>query len=144
MEAKHAYLKNCHSLMRMCDKYRKYMNIKRECPQELKLCLWIDRLQLASMILTESLHSSFVEPEGLNDEEKKLSAAAMAKLDDTGQNLLEELQSLFQHVQSISTRLVTIEQKLNEVLEGPDYPKGKEIMKQAHEHYDVIIPKFHG
>ncbi len=125
------YMETCETILRCTDRLQSYLSLRNETPEEIKLYLWVDRLQIFAMIATEAIRVAMREPEGLTAEEKAKSKSAFTALEKGSELIVRELQSLCLQAQGISTRLNTIENKLNAVLEGPDYPAGKEAMESA-------------
>lgn len=125
------HLKHCTSIVRLCKMFEQYLNLKSELPDEMRLLIWIDRLQLMSFASGIAMHEAFEDPEGMTDAEKRQSKDAHDAIDKISQLFINEFQSLCKHVHQISVKLGTIEQKLNAVLDGPDYEEGRKVMEDA-------------
>jgi len=127
----------------MITNYKKY-------PEEIRYPLFIDKLLMIFCIFkglslgTFDLDIESVMKENITDDEKKVKTEKIKlkyeQVKECFAVVMQEFYNLQEHfIVKSESHLMRIENKLNEVLMGPDYKEGIIIMKEARDNFNKNI-----
>ena len=134
-------LNKCDQIICLYQTFDKYVNLRQNLPPELKMLLWVDRFQLASIAMKSLAHMALehsFHDIRLSETEKAKFKEAHDKIDICSDLIVNEFQSILLHVNDMTKSVKRVEDKLDTVLQGPDYEEGHTIMKEAESHLKFL------
>jgi|SRR3989338_4043110 len=138
-----SFKRECNSIKTMCSATTRYMSLRKEFSEETRLLLLVDKLQIVCLGLSTMVESKLKIPDGITDPQvmadlEKLKDETCQQIRNSSDDFINELQALCLNIHRISNTLTSIENKLNSVLEGPNYELGHEIMVECEKDFNNL------